>query len=146
MPVQGSACAGVAMGLIKEGDEVAILTDILGLEDALGDMDFKIAGTRDGRDVDPDGHQDRRPHGRDHERGTGAGPYKGRMHILSVRWHDDARDEARDELSDYAPRIVSRSRSIPRRSVRSSDRRARRSAPSRKSPVRTIDIDDSPVS
>ena len=43
-----AACAGVAMGLIKEGDEVAVLTDILGLEDALGDMDFKVAGTRDG--------------------------------------------------------------------------------------------------
>src|SRR5690554_6769762 len=41
-------CAGVAMGLIKEGDRVAVLTDILGLEDALGDMDFKVAGTRDG--------------------------------------------------------------------------------------------------
>ena len=41
-------CAGVAMGLIKEGDDIAILTDILGLEDALGDMDFKVAGTRDG--------------------------------------------------------------------------------------------------
>ena len=36
------------MGLIKEGDEVAVLTDILGLEDALGDMDFKVAGTRQG--------------------------------------------------------------------------------------------------
>jgi polyribonucleotide nucleotidyltransferase len=43
-----AACAGVAMGLIKEGDEIAVLTDILGLEDALGDMDFKVAGTRDG--------------------------------------------------------------------------------------------------
>ena len=43
-----AACAGVAMGLIKEGDDVAILTDILGLEDALGDMDFKVAGTREG--------------------------------------------------------------------------------------------------
>ena len=47
VPVK-AACAGVAMGLIKEGDDVAILTDILGLEDALGDMDFKVAGTRDG--------------------------------------------------------------------------------------------------
>src|SRR5690606_38500417 len=37
-----SSCAGVAMGLIKEGDKVAILTDILGMEDALGDMDFKV--------------------------------------------------------------------------------------------------------
>ncbi len=43
-----SPCAGVAMGLIKEGDDVAVLTDILGLEDALGDMDFKVAGTRTG--------------------------------------------------------------------------------------------------
>jgi polyribonucleotide nucleotidyltransferase len=41
-------CAGVAMGLIKEGDKLAILTDILGTEDALGDMDFKVAGTAEG--------------------------------------------------------------------------------------------------
>lgn len=40
--------AGIAMGLIKEGDDVAVLTDILGLEDHLGDMDFKVTGTRDG--------------------------------------------------------------------------------------------------
>ena len=40
--------AGVAMGLIKEDDEFIVLTDILGDEDALGDMDFKIAGTADG--------------------------------------------------------------------------------------------------
>ncbi|NLW07388.1 MAG: polyribonucleotide nucleotidyltransferase [Clostridia bacterium] len=40
--------AGIAMGLIKEGDKVAVLTDIQGLEDALGDMDFKVAGTKDG--------------------------------------------------------------------------------------------------
>ncbi|MBD3321155.1 MAG: polyribonucleotide nucleotidyltransferase, partial [Chitinivibrionales bacterium] len=43
-----SHVAGVAMGLIKEGDRVSILTDILGTEDHLGDMDFKVAGTRDG--------------------------------------------------------------------------------------------------
>src|SRR5579884_1370853 len=43
-----AACAGVAMGLIKEGDRVAVLTDILGTEDHLGDMDFKVAGTRNG--------------------------------------------------------------------------------------------------
>ncbi len=41
-------CAGVAMGLVKEGDRVAVLSDIMGLEDHLGDMDFKVAGTRDG--------------------------------------------------------------------------------------------------
>ena len=40
--------AGVAMGLVKEGDEFAVLTDILGDEDHLGDMDFKVAGTDDG--------------------------------------------------------------------------------------------------
>jgi polyribonucleotide nucleotidyltransferase len=40
--------AGVAMGLVKEGDQAVVLTDILGLEDALGDMDFKVTGTRDG--------------------------------------------------------------------------------------------------
>jgi len=40
--------SGIAMGLIKEGDDVAVLTDILGLEDHLGDMDFKVTGTRDG--------------------------------------------------------------------------------------------------
>ncbi len=40
--------AGIAMGLIKEGDRIAVLTDILGIEDALGDMDFKVAGTADG--------------------------------------------------------------------------------------------------
>ncbi|MBN1884059.1 MAG: polyribonucleotide nucleotidyltransferase [Candidatus Krumholzibacteriota bacterium] len=42
------AVGGVAMGLVKEGDRVAVLTDILGLEDHLGDMDFKVTGTRDG--------------------------------------------------------------------------------------------------
>ena len=40
--------AGVAMGLVKEGDDYAILTDIAGAEDHYGDMDFKVAGTRDG--------------------------------------------------------------------------------------------------
>ena len=40
--------AGVAMGMVKEGDQIAILTDILGLEDHLGDMDFKVTGTSDG--------------------------------------------------------------------------------------------------
>ncbi|MDQ3842103.1 MAG: hypothetical protein M3262_06065, partial [Actinomycetota bacterium] len=40
--------AGVAMGLVKEGDDYVILSDIQGLEDHMGDMDFKVAGTRDG--------------------------------------------------------------------------------------------------
>ena len=50
MPVCRSAAAvgGVAMGLVKEGDKYAILTDIAGAEDHYGDMDFKVAGTREG--------------------------------------------------------------------------------------------------
>jgi polyribonucleotide nucleotidyltransferase len=47
VPIKGPV-AGAAMGLIKEGDRYAVLTDILGMEDYLGDMDFKVAGTRDG--------------------------------------------------------------------------------------------------
>jgi len=47
VPVK-SACAGIAMGLITDGKRTAILTDILGTEDHLGDMDFKVAGTREG--------------------------------------------------------------------------------------------------
>ena len=77
-----AACAGVAMGLIKEGEQVAILTDILGSEDHLGDMDFKVAGTEQGITVDSDGHQDRGTRPQDHGRGTGEGP-EGRLHILS---------------------------------------------------------------
>ena len=99
-----SPCAGVAMGLIKEGDELAILTDILGLEDALGDMDFKVAGTRDGvtsiqMDIKIDGltvdilsEALERAH-------------KGRLHILDLM--DQALNEPRSDLSAYAPRIVS---------------------------------------
>ena len=52
--------AGIAMGLIKEGSDFAVLTDILGDEDHLGDMDFKVAGTPDGITALQDGHQDRR--------------------------------------------------------------------------------------
>ncbi|HKJ03109.1 MAG TPA: polyribonucleotide nucleotidyltransferase [Longimicrobiales bacterium] len=99
-----AACAGVAMGLIKEDDRVAVLTDILGLEDALGDMDFKVAGTRDGvtsiqMDIKIEGLtmeilQEAL------ERAN-----KGRMHILDVM--EQALARPRDELSDYAPRIVS---------------------------------------
>ncbi|MBV9079956.1 MAG: polyribonucleotide nucleotidyltransferase, partial [Elusimicrobia bacterium] len=47
VPLKAS-CAGIAMGLIKEGDKLAVLTDIIGLEDFMGDMDFKVAGTRQG--------------------------------------------------------------------------------------------------
>ncbi|MDR3306232.1 MAG: polyribonucleotide nucleotidyltransferase, partial [Endomicrobium sp.] len=47
VPVK-AACAGVAMGLMKEGDNYVVLTDIMGMEDHLGDMDFKVAGTKNG--------------------------------------------------------------------------------------------------
>ena len=53
-----SHVAGVAMGLVKEGNEFAVLTDIQGVEDHLGDMDFKVAGTADGITGLADGHQD----------------------------------------------------------------------------------------
>jgi len=47
VPIKNSV-SGIAMGLIKEGDSFAVLSDILGDEDHLGDMDFKVAGTKDG--------------------------------------------------------------------------------------------------
>ena len=58
--------AGIAMGLILEGERFAVLSDILGDEDHLGDMDFKVAGTSEGRHFAADGHQDRRHHRGDH--------------------------------------------------------------------------------
>jgi polyribonucleotide nucleotidyltransferase len=97
-------CAGVAMGLIKEGDDVAVLTDILGLEDALGDMDFKVAGTRDGvtsiqMDIKIAGLTV------DILKEALERAHKGRLHILDQM--AKALERHRDELSDYAPRIVS---------------------------------------
>jgi len=97
-------CAGVAMGLIKEGDDVAVLTDILGLEDALGDMDFKVAGTRDGvtsiqMDIKIEGMTF------DVMREALERAEKARLHILDLM--DQAIAESRTELSPYAPQIVS---------------------------------------
>ncbi len=65
--------SGIAMGLILESDGFAVLSDILGDEDHLGDMDFKVAGTADGITSPADGHQDRRHHRGDHEAGPGSG-------------------------------------------------------------------------
>ncbi|HEX7118919.1 MAG TPA: polyribonucleotide nucleotidyltransferase [Longimicrobiales bacterium] len=98
-----AACAGVAMGLIKEGDDVAVLTDILGLEDALGDMDFKVAGTREGvtsiqMDIKIEGLTV------EIMREALARAHKGRMYILDVM--DQAMAAPRSELSQYAPRII----------------------------------------
>ncbi|MDA0329794.1 MAG: polyribonucleotide nucleotidyltransferase [Gemmatimonadetes bacterium] len=99
-----SACAGVAMGLIKEGSDVAILTDILGLEDALGDMDFKVAGTRAGVTSI---QMDIKIEGLTVEILTEAleRAHKGRLHILDQM--EKALAGPRDDLSAYAPRIVS---------------------------------------
>ena len=95
--------AGIAMGLIKEQDEYVVLSDILGDEDHLGDMDFKVAGTRDGvtalqMDIKINGitkeimetalHQAR----------------DGRMHILDCM--NQVLSSARTEMSVYAPRII----------------------------------------
>ena len=65
--------AGVAMGLVLEGQRYKVITDILGDEDHLGDMDFKVAGTKDGVTDAADGHQGRGHHARDHEGRAGAG-------------------------------------------------------------------------
>jgi polyribonucleotide nucleotidyltransferase len=96
-------CAGVAMGLIKEGDDIEVLTDILGLEDALGDMDFKVAGSEQGvtsiqMDIKITGltlevMKDALNRAR-----------KGRLHILNEM--KQALSEARTELSQWAPRII----------------------------------------
>ena len=97
-----AACAGVAMGLIKEGDKIAILTDILGSEDHLGDMDFKVAGTERGitsiqMDIKIQG-LDLKIMEEALEKAR-----KGRLHILKEM--AKALPSPRTELSKYAPRI-----------------------------------------
>jgi len=98
-----SPVAGIAMGLIKEGDRVAVLTDILGVEDHLGDMDFKVTGTRDGITAF---QMDVKIPGINFEIFTEA-LEKARVARLKVL---DAMaltlGEARTELSVYAPRIT----------------------------------------
>ncbi len=95
--------SGVAMGLIKEGDRVAILTDIQGLEDFLGDMDFKVAGTSEGITAL---QMDNKARGLSHEILAKAlrQANEGRAFILSRML--DAIDEPREELSRFAPRII----------------------------------------
>jgi polyribonucleotide nucleotidyltransferase len=95
--------AGIAMGLIKEGNRVAVLTDILGDEDHLGDMDFKVAGTEAGitalqMDIKITGI-------------TAAimevalsQAKEGRLHILGLM--KSSMDHSRTELSEFAPRII----------------------------------------
>ncbi|MEP6858793.1 MAG: polyribonucleotide nucleotidyltransferase, partial [Gemmatimonadales bacterium] len=98
-----SAVAGVAMGLIKEGAKYAILTDILGTEDHLGDMDFKVAGTETGITSI---QMDIKVEGLDLKivKEALAQAREGRLHILSEM--KKALAEPRADLSPYAPRIV----------------------------------------
>ena len=97
------AVAGCAMGLIKEDDQVAILTDIQGMEDFLGDMDFKVAGTKDGITAI---QMDIKVHGIDRKILTQAlkQAKDGRMHILGIM--NEAISEPRAEISPYAPHIT----------------------------------------
>ncbi|MHA7840413.1 MAG: polyribonucleotide nucleotidyltransferase [Gammaproteobacteria bacterium] len=95
--------AGIAMGLVKEGDQYAILTDILGDEDHLGDMDFKVAGSVDGitalqMDIKISGIT------KEIMEKALAQANTARMHILNVM--NDALAKPRDAMSDYAPRIL----------------------------------------
>ncbi|HEY7193976.1 MAG TPA: polyribonucleotide nucleotidyltransferase [Gemmatimonadales bacterium] len=102
VPVK-SACAGVAMGLITDGRRTAILTDILGTEDHLGDMDFKVAGTRDGvTSIQMDikiTKLDFRVIGEALGKARTA-----RIHILDIM--QQAMAHPRSQLSKYAPRII----------------------------------------
>ena len=102
VPLKGLV-AGVAMGLIKEDNKFAILTDILGDEDHLGDMDFKVAGTEDGvtalqMDIKIDGITE------DIMKLALAQAHDGRMHILGLM--KEAVGSEKRELSTYAPRMI----------------------------------------
>ncbi len=95
--------SGVAMGLIKEGDKFKILTDILGDEDHLGDMDFKVAGTEDGitalqMDIKIKGITE------EIMRAALAQAREARMHVLNEM--EKALAAPRDEISEFAPRII----------------------------------------
>lgn len=96
--------AGIAMGLIKEGDKFAVLSDIMGDEDHLGDMDFKVAGSEDGitalqMDIKIDGIT------AEIMKTALAQAKEGRLHILNEM--SKALSETREEMSDFAPRIIS---------------------------------------
>ena len=95
--------AGIAMGLIKEGDQVAILSDILGSEDHLGDMDFKVAGTKNGITAL---QMDIKIAGLDKSIMEQAMQQakEGRLHILGEM--NKSLDAPRSELSKHAPRII----------------------------------------
>lgn len=96
--------AGIAMGLIKEENSISILTDIQGLEDHLGDMDFKVAGTKDGITAL---QMDMKISGINKEvlQEALADAHKARLKILDVI--TSAIEKPREDLSKYAPRIFS---------------------------------------
>lgn len=98
-----SPVAGIAMGLIKEGDNVAVLTDIQGMEDHLGDMDFKVAGTVNGitalqMDIKISGVTE------EIMRQALRQARDARLQILDVM--KSAISEPREDLNDYAPRMI----------------------------------------
>ncbi|MDC4169004.1 polyribonucleotide nucleotidyltransferase [Photobacterium damselae] len=101
VPIKSSV-AGIAMGLVKEGDDFVVLSDILGDEDHLGDMDFKVAGTDDGitalqMDIKIEGiTKEIMQIALNQAKGA-------RMHILSVM--DNAINAPREDISEFAPRI-----------------------------------------
>ncbi|WP_417685125.1 polyribonucleotide nucleotidyltransferase [Pseudidiomarina gelatinasegens] len=102
VPIKASV-AGIAMGLVKEGDNFVVLSDILGDEDHLGDMDFKVAGSTEGvtalqMDIKIDGIT------REIMEKALAQAKAARLHILQVM--DEAISGARTELSSYAPRYT----------------------------------------
>ncbi len=102
VPLKGHV-AGIAMGLIKEGNRFAVLTDILGDEDHLGDMDFKVAGTEEGITAL---QMDIKINGITSEIMQAAltQAREGRMHILGLM--TQAMPTARTEVSEFAPRMI----------------------------------------
>jgi len=95
--------AGIAMGLMKEGDQVVILSDIIGDEDHTGDMDFKVAGTKDGitalqMDIKI------RELSRDIMEKALEQALRGRLHILGKM--AETLNESRKEMSPYAPKVI----------------------------------------
>ena len=123
--------AGVAMGLIKEGERFAVLTDIMGDEDHLGDMDFKVAGTAAGinalrMDIKMEGITAEIMETALHQ------AKEGRLHILGEM--NKVISAPRGEMSEYAPRIIE-IKITRRRSATSSARAVPPSAPSPRRPV-----------
>lgn len=101
VPLKDSV-AGIAMGLIQEDNQISILSDIQGMEDALGDMDFKVAGTKDGITAM---QMDIKIHGLDRKimEDAMSQALAGRLHILEKM--NETISSYRKEMSPYAPRV-----------------------------------------